>query len=292
MIHTLLAHAATPICWLLMLAVAWTLADTAMFLLADAPVAGSAVQPQDTGRPRQPADLARIQAAHLFGQAVDPTAPEERARQAPTVETRLPLVLLGVFAGESADQSAAIIANRGEDGQLYRIGDTLPGNASLISVHSGHVVLARAGRREALTFPEARQQIVRVGAAAPHSSERPVPVLHAHQGGAAADQSALVDPGSLIDAYAGRPDAVVEALAEAGLRGTEAGYRVEDAAELPWLQQVGLKPGDLLLSVNGVPATTLAQDPEALRSIANAGEARVEVQRGERHFFVTASIDG
>ena len=68
-------------------------------------------------------------------------------------ETKLKLVLRGVFSSEDQDNARAIIADpRGKEEQ-YSIGDMLPGNAELSEVHADKVILKRSGRYETLRLP-------------------------------------------------------------------------------------------------------------------------------------------
>ena len=67
--------------------------------------------------------------------------------------TRLPLTLEAVFVSSAAEESSAIISERGKRGKLYGPGDMLPGNARLYKgVEAAQVILERAGAREALAF--------------------------------------------------------------------------------------------------------------------------------------------
>ncbi len=68
------------------------------------------------------------------------------------------------------------------------------------------------------------------------------------------------------------------------------GYRVDSLASSPYLAQTGLQPGDVVLSVNGRPVGDVQQDQAQIDNIVAQGSARLEVQRGTRRFFVTASL--
>jgi len=85
-----------------------------------------------------------------------------------------------------------------------------------------------------------------------------------------------------------------QALDELGVSpvsdGSAEGYRIGDLAHSPYLSQTGLQPGDVILSVNGRPVGDLNQDRLELDNVLAQGSARLEVQRGNRRFFVTASL--
>ena len=159
------ARAVEPVRWLVIAAIAYTLATTALFFVADDtrdPVES------DTGAPAQEQSVAininQILNANLFGRA-QPRVVE--VEQEPTKETRLPLELKGVFEANHPEDGAAIIAQKGKPGMLYGVGDQVPGNATLHAVHAQHVVLKRAGILETLTFPETGATITTVPFAMP-----------------------------------------------------------------------------------------------------------------------------
>jgi general secretion pathway protein C len=72
--------------------------------------------------------------------------------------------------------------------------------------------------------------------------------------------------------------------------GAAEGYRLGNLAQSPYLSQTGLQAGDIILSVNGNPVGNVAQDQMQIDNIMAQGSARLEVQRGDRRFFVTASL--
>jgi len=75
-------------------------------------------------------------------------------------KTRLKLILTGVTASEDADEARALIEGPDRNTESYRIGEALPGNASLHSVHADRVILSRSGKLETLFFPNATQQLI------------------------------------------------------------------------------------------------------------------------------------
>jgi general secretion pathway protein C len=83
-------------------------------------------------------------------------------------------------------------------------------------------------------------------------------------------------------------------LANYGVEPVEAGggsgYRIGSDVPAAALARVGLKEGDVVLSVNGRPVGDIQQDRAQLQEIADQGSARLEIQRGDRRFFVTTRI--
>lgn len=67
--------------------------------------------------------------------------------------TNLQLTLRGAVVESDESKSSAVIEEPGKPAQSYRVGDNLPGNVTLHSVFSDHVVLKRNGQLETLNFP-------------------------------------------------------------------------------------------------------------------------------------------
>ena len=288
------ARAVEPLRWALVLGIAYTLATTAMFFASGTPATPSAPQvaaPSESRPAAASVDLSEILKASLFGRAPSDRDAGAAALQ-PTAKTRLPLTLQGVFVAEPASDSAAIIARKGNPGRLYAIGDDLPGNATLRAVQAEQVILLRAGQHETLTFPETKP-FRRVRAAPPEATAevRPEPTPKPQRQPERPPESA----GELVERYRERlndnPQQLLKEMAMAPVSsGEAAGYRVGNLANLPYLSQSGLLAGDLILSVNGRPVGDVQADRSTFSNLLASGSVRIEVQRGERRFFVTTSL--
>jgi general secretion pathway protein C len=87
------------------------------------------------------------------------------------------------------------------------------------------------------------------------------------------------------------PEAALSGLGIAPVsQGASSGYRLGNLADSPYLSQTGLQPGDVILSVNGRPVGDISRDKMEIDNVLAQGSARLEVQRGTRRFFVTASL--
>jgi general secretion pathway protein C len=309
-VRDLTAKLALPASWLLVAAIAYSLATTVLYMVSPpvtAPSAANAATPAGTTRPA--ADINAILSRQMFGTAASGDA-VVAIGDAPTVATQLPLELLGVFVADDPQQSAAIVAQRGRQGTLYAVGEEVPGSATLVEVQSDHVVLRRAGIREALYFPPPgaglTARAAAVNAGLPPIEAEPSPDYDGTYEEAydetmaappdeAPDASSAASPRELLESYRQRlDDDPDQTMAELGVApvaaGAAEGYRVGDLAQSPYLSQTGLQPGDVILSVNGRPVGDLSQDRLELDNVLAEGSARLEVQRGSRRFFVTASL--
>ena len=304
---------AGPARWLMIAGIAYTVATTVLYFLSAPPgsrAATTADRPTGSSgslRPAADIDINGLLTRNLFG-SVDAEAVEAQADESPTVATRLPLELKGVFVADVAEESAAIISQKGKGGELYAIGADLPGNATLIEVLPDHVVLRRAGAREALYFPEQRDsgwaQTVNgdqpLGQTSgddpydgPNDQEAVGGIVDTLETTDAAGEAA--DMGDVISAIRDQvdadPGAALDALGISPVEeGGASGYRLGNLAQSPYLSQTGLQPGDVIVSVNGRPVGDLNQDRMEIDNVLAQGSARLEVQRGNRRFFVTAAL--
>jgi len=118
---------------------------------------GSDAVLHDRARPQPSAgsvNLGQIPGWHLFGdKAKLPKAPPKKEIiNAPT--TPLALTLQGTFLGKSkTDDSWAIISSSKNEQAMYKVGDEIPGGATLFSVEPFQVILERNGRHESLPLP-------------------------------------------------------------------------------------------------------------------------------------------
>ena len=304
-----LAEPATKL--LLIVGIAYTLASTGWYFLSDptpAPVDDAHGKTLRNSRPTVALD--QILAANMFGKA---SAAGTVARvDAP--ETRLKLTLEGVFNAEDAHNSAAIIAEQGRSGELYQIGQKLPGGVELVEVHADRVVLKRTGALETLKFPETAPMLATnviqsdVPMSMPSTDAMPEePQANdepQQEEPAPADSVSADAPGmqrddlptrARIEQYRTKLDAdpsgTLSALGVNAVSTDAAkGYQVGNLATSPYLAQTGLQSGDVILSVNGRPVGNVQQDRQEIDNIVAQGSARLEVQRGDRRFFVTASL--
>lgn len=267
---------------LLLILLAFVLAQTVWLLWSgpsDAIPADSKLRLQ-AGNSSSSATLsqAQVESWELFGPFR--AAAVERQAEQPTdaPETRLRLELLGVFQTADPDKATAIIAEKGKDGELYHVGDSIPGNAKLEEVYPDRVILRRAGRLETLRWSETAlggvNQVSAPVARSFSSSSRPAPPPSESEAGG--DQNLLQQRQQIIGQLGLSPVSA----------GQDAGYRLGDKAPQGLISQVGLRSDDVILSVNGYPLGTPEGDLEAMRSYQDTQQASIVVQRGDQQFTV------
>jgi general secretion pathway protein C len=297
---------------LIIVGIAYTLATSGWYLVSG-PTPAPLEAPSTTTGPsatKAAMSVADIVSRNLFGVASAVNGAEPAVFDAP--ETRLRLTLEGIFLAENPQESAAIVAEPGRPGELVVVGGKLPGSAVLTEVHADRIVLRRGSVFETLRFPDEPTLISAqdaAGAMMPEGSAD-VPDYAAEQqpqdyvepqyegGPPSADAGTAADTASLagiVQSYRERlqqdPNGTLNALgmAPVAVDGAQ-GYRLDNLANSPYLAQTGLQAGDVVLSVNGRPVGDVQQDHLEIDNILAQGSARLEVQRGTRRFFVTASL--
>lgn len=198
--------------------------------------------------------------SHLFGLAL---AQPGGAINAP--ETTLNLTLRGIFALDS-QRALAIIASGGADEQPYKVGDALPGGASVHEIASDKVILERSGRFETLTLPKESLD----GLSVP---------LNGSTNGNPAPASRL---GEIRNRLKANPSEAVSmnAIQPVMVNGQLKGYQLADNPYMPALREAGLMPGDVVTRVNGIAVTDQVRAAEMFNQLSNAGHVDLEVERG------------
>ena len=217
---------------------------------------------------------------------------------APT--TRLNLELEGIFKSDPETNSSAIIAERGKSGRLYFINDMVPGNAKLHEVNDDHVLLMRQNRLEKLEFssqnlltkanemrPRSELSQERTGLNRPNNSPRPATLRSGSEPVAPTYESDAEFRNSMIQ----NPDDTLKQLGfEAIDNASPSGYRVNNNSLNPLVQRSGLRTGDVVRSINGMPIGIAANDARLIDQVKSTGRARVEVDRDGRRFFLTVPV--
>jgi general secretion pathway protein C len=119
------------------------LEDPARFIVFPAP-------PERAPRMQVP----RIADAHLFGER--PVVGRVATPEVDGPETTLDLSLIGILSvtSKEGEDGSTIISSGGEQGQLYRIGQTIDGSDATVRwVYADRVILDRSGKLEYLSLP-------------------------------------------------------------------------------------------------------------------------------------------
>jgi general secretion pathway protein C len=226
--------------------------------LPRSPVAAVAVS-------RAPLDLAALSNGHLFG--TPPAPPPVTDANAPP--TNMQLVLTGIMATTDPKNGLAIIGTTATNAKVYPVGERVPGNAQVHAIYPDRVLLERNGTIEALLLPS---KFTGNGAAAFRA------------GPSALDRMQRVisnEPGLISDVL--RPQPV---FAEGKLRG----YRVYPGRNARAFAALGLRNGDLVLSVNGTALDDPTRGNDIFASLGSSDQAHVTVMRNGQQQDITLNM--
>lgn len=220
---------------------------------------------------------------HLFGREADSSAAQAQAQAR---ATPLRLTLRGTLNTHLAQGGIAIIADEQGVERSYRVGDALPGQAQLIEIHAGQVRLLRDGMHETLALrPEqaAAAGAGAAGAAAPLPGQAASATSGVMPGGAVMPMIAPTAPDLQTYRAAQLPD--VQALARQVQvmpvldNGRMRGVRLAVGRDSDLLGRVGLRPNDIITSVNGIPLDKPERQAELIRNLQGARQVQVELER-------------
>lgn len=273
----------SPVNVLLVIWLAWLLADLSWALLPGTGDSGPQfveVAPTPAARQEPRIDERQIASWHLFGEAGKDKSVKKTAVNAP--ETRLKLTLRGVFASEdssSASDSRAIVGDpRGKE-QSYAPGDPLPGGAKLSEIYPDRIILERNGRFETLRLPK---KTMKTGSARfnRRSTGRTAPA-----GSAAAfskyRSEIKKNPASLMNYVRATPERK---------NGKFIGFRLQAGKNPGAMKELGLMPGDVVTSINGVQIDSPAKGMKAMQALGEGSSIDVTLLRGGQETSVSLTL--
>lgn len=234
----------------------------------------------------QLAGSADISKLHLLG--IADAEPENVEESVTAPETRLSFELKGILAGDDEEEgSSAIIAQRGGAGEYFKVGDLVFGRARLAAVYGDHVLLNNNGKIEKLAFEDQGAGLIQKGR---QVSKTPSPTPPKKSGNRFEDRlKEISTPEEFVDlARAELIEDPQQALDNLGVESSGEGYRVTNKAGM--LLGLGMQSGDVILSINGQPLGNIEQDRGLIDEVYAAGQARIEVQRGNRRFIINHSF--
>ncbi len=225
---------------------------------------------------------ARVADWELFGE-YEPEEREVRVVDAP--DTTLQLKLLGLFEHSDPQKARAIIEGRGGDAELYYPGDDLPGGAVLEEIYVDRVILRHRGELEALRFDE--PELGGATAATPDGISRRSASRSNGSPPRPPQQADTMPEGLPGDPREQRETIIRDLALQPVEEGASSGYRITDRSPREIISQVGLRPGDQIISVNGHSLGEEGGDVAALEEVMETGSATIEVRRGSRTFTVS-----
>jgi general secretion pathway protein C len=205
---------------------------------------------------------------HRHGAAVTPAASSQRAP-----ETNLSLQLFGIRAGDASAGGAAIIANANNIQNTYVVGQEIMPGVRLEKVSPGHVLIRRNGVLEKLSLDKEADGVAPPGST---GSLDAAPVT-------AEDGWRRVSLAS---------DSLLSEIQLGPRQGEgEGGLTLLSAKTSGFLEQLGLAPGDVLLSVNGTAVGGVSSLAMVADSVRDAERVTLEIERNGQRKIHKFAID-
>ena len=224
--------------------------------------------PVAAARPTQAADINTIANVALFGRYQASPGTEASLLSAP--ETPLNLTLIGLLADDREQYSRALIATQGADEKAYAIGDDVSRGVTLQAIFPDRVILSRGGRLETLRLERDKPGSGGTSAPAPVASTDDSSGMSTQPLAKVRDE-VLKDPAKASEYVRVQP---------ANVGGQLKGYRVYPGRDRTAFTTAGLRPGDLVTSVNGVQLDDPAKALQLLGDLGQAGQVNLVVERG------------
>lgn len=236
---------------------------------------------------------------HLFGNGEAFRA--EAVRNAP--RTQLRLSLHGTLAENDPKTGMAMIADDSGTEKAYRVGDLLPGGATLDEIYPDRVILLHEGASETLALPVEQPNAPINPNAAPGAPASSSVAASVPRGSAPAanlpvgivytppvatgpvdfsklQQQLGVDPASLARQVTALPVMV---------NGKMTGVRLSGGPEA-LVARLGLKADDVVTSVNGMALDSPARLPQLLENLKNAARVEATVLRDGKPVTVSVNL--
>lgn len=232
-------------------------------------------------------DIETLVGWHLYGEVgAQPhsVAVEEEAQ----ADTTLNLQLLGVISASEPTQARAFILVDGKQ-QQFAIGEALPGAGKVVlsKVLVDRAIIDNNGRLETLWLydPALNSRQPQANSPSADSAATTVDMRTDAQVTTLAQnyrQQLYQDPSSLAD---------VIQVAPAMEAGKLLGYRVSPGRDPAQFVKFGLKPGDIVTSVNDIALDDPQRAMELYNVIRTARDASISVRRGSEQLTMMISLD-
>jgi len=264
---------------------AWLLVRLIWFLV---PRGDAALDvPVRTAESGGPAPSQSVAKWHLFGN----TPPRPGASSTAVVQG---MILRGTLADNDPRAGVAVISSDSGE-RAFRVGEAVGAGMTLTRVFPDRVMLTHDGVEETLTLP--RDQNL-----APGDVVRPTAASVTRSSGANAARStsasstpstrAPTDWQQTVERLRQNPEELAKRVQIVPVldNGKLSGVRISAGTDTALIHQIGLRPGDIVTSVNGAPVDSVARGQQILDSLRTASSARVTVLRDGKPTDVTVSL--
>jgi general secretion pathway protein C len=219
--------------------------------------------------------------------AANATRPAVR-QVTPTEPVRL--TLYGTVASDEPGMSLAVVAVKGGKAEIYRVGDELQRGVTLKSVDAWSIVVSAGGEDRVVQMIDASQL-----------PDRPTPPLpRAASSDTSGAKERRINDREIVDklreyrsALAANPLALMDKLRAYPVKrgGEPYGIRVRPGTDRRLLGEVGLRSGDILIAINGVPLRDVTNLPDVMAQLKTQTEFSVELERAGKRQELRVVVD-
>lgn len=253
-------------------------------------------------RPAQPAsaaatqqrsssiNVAAIQQAKLFGEFSSQAATQQAQAAENAPDTNLRLKLRGILAMEDPKRSRALIEQTRGELAAYAVGMAIPGGAELHSIYVDRVLLERGGRLETLRLE--KDEVIDTSPRTNQTSSASMRSL----GGSAPrilDSDTAAKLSTIRTELLNDPTKASQYLRVQPARsnGAMRGYRIYPGRNRELFKQAGLRPGDIVTSVNGVSLDDPSKSFQLLGDLSSAQQLSLQIERGGQLQSVSVNLN-
>lgn len=213
---------------------------------------------------------------HIFGTAGSkPKVEIVRKKEAEI--SKLNLKLVGVYSAQPKDRALAIISANGKPEEVFRVGETITGRATLKEVLPTQIVIDNGGRSEIVKLPE---KVASTGGSGLENLPGAAVQPQSQQGNDAPIE--LPDsPKAIRDTLARNPAMLNKLVSAVPYRenGRILGYRLTPKQGGGLLEANGILPGDVVTRVNGIALANQKNGIRALRKLVKATTVDLSILR-------------
>ncbi len=220
--------------------------------------------------------LAQLNSLYLFGQP-----PKAQQIAAPVPEavpvSRLAVKITGLVASTDPEKSLAIIRTGSTD-STYRPGDTLKGTQARIeSIYPDRVIIRNgAGFESLLMYPDEAQKKPQTLSTFSHKLPQ---------------QQKIRVSNDLRKRLQEKPSSWTEIVSISPVRedGEIRGYRVNPSRHPKLFEQLGLKPNDMAIAINGYDLTNTSEALKIISQLPTLDQVSLTIERDGQRFEVDLS---
>ncbi len=199
-------------------------------------------------------NYAHLAGLHLFGKQDKTRAVAKAPTTAP--ETRLALVLYGVFTDEDAKSGSAIIGQKTGKQQYYLVGDKVDTGVWLAEVRNDHVLLRRGASYEALKFPRQSSKGFNI-----QNSRSPARNINVPE-----NKQTFMESVKIVPVFTGANRALK-------------GYRILPKKDRAAYNRLGLRPSDIVTAINGIPLNDQREAMKVINELVKSDQVEVQLDR-------------